>query len=199
MLRVIVISVFSIAAVVLWSGWLAQFTGWPALVLGRIRPMVPGFAPAFQSLPFLAALLATIAWIALIAWQRRDGPSLALHWTCGATLMYLLAMTLWLPVANGNMSYRKDFTGLREALGNNPGVIGSRGLGEPQRALIHYYAGIKPLREETRGKLDCRWMLIQGHDHDGERPEPPGPEWRLAWSGRHHLELFCLYRRGGEE
>ena len=102
-------------------------------------------------------------------------------------------MTLWLPVANGNMSYRKDFTGLREALGDHQGVIASRGLGEPQRALIHYYAGIKPLREETRGKLDCRWMLIQGHDHDGERPEPPGAEWRLVWSGQHHLELFRLY------
>jgi hypothetical protein len=112
------------------------------------------------------------------------------------SLLYLLFMTLWLPVANGDMSYRKNFIGLRETVGLNPGVIGGWNIGEPQRAMIHYYTGLKPWRVDPRGQIDCRWMLIQGDNLPGKRPEPPGPDWHLAWSGHHHhRELFCLYQR----
>lgn len=84
---------------------------------------------------------------------------------------------------------------MREALGKDPGVIASRGLDEPQRAMVHYYAGLKPLREETRGVVESQWMFVQGVDRDGKRPAPPGPQWRPVWNGRHHGELFALYHR----
>jgi len=184
---------FSLAAGLAWFGWLAQFTGWPAPVLTRIQATLPKFAPVFHGAAFAVALLFTLGWISLAAWHRQEREFVAFHWTCGVALLYLLAMTLWLPVADGNMTYRHDFVGLRQALGDNPGIIGSHGLGEPQRAMLHYYAGIKPWRDETRGKLDCRWMLIEGSDLPGKEPKAPDLSWRLVWAGRHHRELFHLY------
>jgi 4-amino-4-deoxy-L-arabinose transferase-like glycosyltransferase len=186
---------FSTAAFIFWFAWLAQFTGWPPMALSRIHAVLPDYLPSFHVTEFLVALLATAGWTALLLRHQRAADFLAIHWASGAALLYLLVMTLWLPVVNGNMTYRRDFDGLRKTLGTDPGVISSRNLGEPQRAMIHYYAGIKPLREETRGKVDCRWMLIEGVDHEGERPQPPDKNWHLAWKGRHHRELFCLYRR----
>jgi 4-amino-4-deoxy-L-arabinose transferase-like glycosyltransferase len=195
-----ILSGFSIAAVstlalIAWFGWAAQFLGWPGAILTRIQSMVPGFVPIFQSAAFLAALLATIGWVLLVSRRPRQNGSVVVYWTSGVALLYLLGMTIWLPVTNGDMTYRRDFAGLRESLGEKPGVIGSKGLGEPQRAMVHYYAGIKPLREESRGKVDCRWMLLQGSEQVGKQPQPPDDSWRLVWRGRHHRELFHLYHR----
>jgi 4-amino-4-deoxy-L-arabinose transferase-like glycosyltransferase len=195
-----ILSGFSIAAVstlalIAWFGWAAQFLGWPGAILARIQSMVPGFVPIFQSAAFLAALLATVGWVFLVARRPRQNGSVVVYWTSGVALLYLLGMTIWLPVTNGDMTYRRDFAGLRESLGEKPGVIGSKGLGEPQRAMVHYYAGIKPLREESRGKVDCRWMLLQGSEQVGKQPQPPDDSWRLVWRGRHHRELFHLYHR----
>jgi len=192
-LNLAVVWLGSTLAAVAWFGWVAQFTHWPASVLERIQTAVPGYTPSLHGAAFAVALAATLGWIGLLAWRQRQNSFLAAHWAGAVALLYLLGMTLWLPVTNGDMTYRHDFVGLREALGENPGLIGSRGLGEPQRAMLHYFAGLRPLREETRGKLDCRWMLIQGMDREGKRPESPGPTWRLVWSGHHHRELFRLY------
>jgi len=186
---------FSVLAAVAWLGWAAQFTGWPSIVLERIHKAVPGYAPGFNAPAFVLALAATLGWLALLLWRRCQVAFVAVHWTAGVALIYLLGMTLWLPLTNCNMTYRQDFVGLREALGADPGVIASRGLDEPQRAMVHYYAGIKPLRVETRGEVPSRWMLVQGVDRDGKRPVPPGPQWRPTWNGRHHSELFTLYHR----
>src|SRR5258708_1871488 len=166
LLNVAIAFLFSTAAAICWLAWVAQFTGWPPVVLSHIHALLPDFVPSAHLLAFTVALLATGGWVALIVCRKRQSEHLAVHWAGGIALIYLLVMTLWLPVANGNMTYRRDFAGLREALGENPGIIGSRGLGEPQRALIHYYAGIKPLREETRGKLDWHWMLIEGTERE---------------------------------
>ena len=190
----VTVAVCSLAAAAAWLGWTALFTGWPAVVLKRVRVELPDYAPSFSAGVLVVALTATAAWIILVVRQRQGtGTALAVSWSSGVALLYLLGMTLWLPVSNGSSSYRKDFAGLREALGENPGPITSQGLGEPQRAMLHYYAGLKPLREETHGKVASRWQLVQGTDREGKRPHPPSPAWRLAWSGHHHRELFCLY------
>ena len=192
----LVVVVCAVGAAVAWFGWSAWFTHWPAMVLRRVASQVPAFTPAFSAATVGVALLATALWAGVFLRPRwTPGTALAASWAAAVALLYLLGMTLWLPVTNGSSSYRRDFAGLREAVGREPGLISSRGLGEPQRAMLHYYTGLKPLQEETHGRMDCRWELIQGLDQDGKRPEAPGAGWRLAWSGRHHRELFCLYRR----
>jgi hypothetical protein len=189
-------TIFSFMAAIVWFAWSAQFTGFPGAVLDIIRNQVPGYVPKLQHVSVGVAFAATLGWALLCIFHRGQSRFVAMHWTAGVTLTYLLGMMLWLPVTNQNMTYRHDFVGLREALGNHPGMVGSRGLGEPQRAMVHYYAGVRPASEEIRGPLHCRWMLIQGRDEEGRRPQPPDPSWRLVWQGTHHRELFHLYHRG---
>jgi 4-amino-4-deoxy-L-arabinose transferase-like glycosyltransferase len=190
-----IFGLFSGLALAAWLGWLAQFAGHPAFVLERIRAKVPGFMPSFNGYAFATALLATLAWLLLVVRNNRKNQAVPTHWTAGVALLYLLAMTLWLPVTNSNMTYRHDFAGLADALGHNPGRVASKGLGEPQRAMLHYYAGVKTLREESRGPVDSEWILIQS---DSRKPDPPQtlkPRGQMVWEGRHHRELFRLYRR----
>jgi hypothetical protein len=189
-------TIFSFMAAIVWFAWSAQFTGFPGAVLDIIRNQVPGYVPKLQRVPVGVAFAATLGWALLCIFHRGQSRFVAMHWTAGVTLTYLLGMTLWLPVTNQNMTYRDDFVGLREALGKHPGMVGSRGLGETQRAMVHYYAGVRPASEEIRGPLHCRWMLIQGRDEEGRRPQAPDPSWRLVWQGAHHRELFRLYHRG---
>jgi 4-amino-4-deoxy-L-arabinose transferase-like glycosyltransferase len=189
-------SLFSFMAAVVWFAWSTQFTGFPGQVLEIIRKQVPDYVPKLHGAALGLALAATLGWALLIIYHRGQSRFVALHWTAGVTLIYLLGMTLWLPITNQNMTYRHDFARLREALGEHPGMVSGRGLGEPQRAMIHYYAGVRPASEEIRGPLNCPWMLIQGRDEEGWRPQAPDPSWRLAWQGTHHRELFHLYHRG---
>jgi 4-amino-4-deoxy-L-arabinose transferase-like glycosyltransferase len=187
---------FTVLAAVAWFGWLAQFTDFPPQVLARIRAQVPDFASEFHVWAFAVALLASVGWLWLLLRHRPENGMVVAHWTAGVALLYLLGMTLWLPVTNQNMSYRRDFAGLREALGANPGMVAARGVGEPQRAMLHYFAGVRVACEEMRGPQEARWLLIQGATEEKRRPQPPDASWQLAWQGTHHRELFQLYRRG---
>lgn len=188
-------ALFTLLALVAWLGWLAQFSGHPGFVLERIRATVPGFMPHFGGFACATALVATFAWVWLIFQHRPKAQAVPVHWTAGVALLYLLGMTLWLPATNSNMTYRHDFAGLRDVLGYNPGVVASTGLGEPQRAMLHYYAGLKTFREKSREPVDCDWKLVQSDSRERNPRQPPGPGWRMAWEGRHHRELFRLYRR----
>jgi len=138
----------------MWFAWSAQFTGFPLKVLAGIRKLLPDYVPAFHGGIFTIALLFTLGWMALVTCHRREGRFVAAHWTAGIALVYLLGMTLWLPVANANMSYRHDFAGLRDVLGNNPGLICGRAINEPQRAMLHYFVGARVVLDDIAG----RWI-----------------------------------------
>jgi 4-amino-4-deoxy-L-arabinose transferase-like glycosyltransferase len=208
--RVGVFIVVGALAGVVWFGWAAQFTGTPAVVLAKIQAKVPEYVPSFNAWGFGVALLATLGWVFFASpasdrvlrsfWTVENRPTpdegmLYAHWAAGIALLYLLGMTLFLPVTNSNMSYRKDFVGLREALGKEPGTIASKNLGEPQRAVLHYYAGVTTWQQETRRPTNYNWILIQGEDKQGQRPMAPEGSWEQVWEGRHHREMFCLYHR----
>ena len=184
----------TLAAGLAWLGWCAVAAGWPPALLQRIHSATPHFTTALWPVALVGAVAGTAGWVILLRSRAETGPpALAFRWAGATALLYLLGMTLWLPVTNGSSSYRFDFAGLREAAGESPGLMSCVGLGEPQRAMVHYYTGLKPLRAETHEKLETKWQLIQGGDREGKRPRPPGPGWKLAWSGRHQQELFSLY------
>jgi hypothetical protein len=69
-------------------------------------------------------------------------------------------------------------------------------LGEPQRALLLYYAAITTRRLELHQDADCSVMLVQGLRDDGALA--PSDEWILVWEGARPgdtKELYRLYRR----
>jgi hypothetical protein len=86
---------------------------------------------------------------------------------------------------------------LTQALPKKNDCIASRALGEPQRALLHYYAGIITQREESAGSSrSCGLLLVQG-----QRANPPEiPQgWHQRWEGTRpgeKEEYFWLYALG---
>ena len=101
---------FSIIAVTIWVLYAAMLTGVPAKPAANIAKLAPGFDAQFQVLPFGLAVLATLAWLALVRWrtgrhQQALWKSLVLP-AGGVALAWLLLMTLWLPLLDYARSNR---------------------------------------------------------------------------------------------
>ena len=86
---------------------------------------------------------------------------------------------------------------LTAALPKNYDCISSRSLGDPQRALLHYYAGIITQRDEAPGRARACGLRL----HQGVRTNPPDiPQgWHQRWEGTRpgeKEEYFWLYASG---
>lgn len=101
---------FSIIAITIWVMYAAMLTGVPAKPAANIAKLAPGFAASFSPLAFALAVLATLAWLALVRWrtgrhQHALWKSLVLP-AGGVALAWLLLMTLWLPLLDYARSNR---------------------------------------------------------------------------------------------
>lgn len=100
---------FSFCAAIVWIVWLAMLTGVPEKPAANVARLAPGFTPAFEGFAFAVAVVATLCWLAVIAWRVARHPpgiwkSMVLPAT-GVTLCWLLLMTLWLPLLDHARSY----------------------------------------------------------------------------------------------
>lgn len=192
------IMTFGFIAGVFWFYWFAMISGYPASQALRLQRLQPGYIPAFEPLHFAIALLATLAWLFIIFWARSlpRNPRGVLNSTTGITLVWVIMMTLWLPWLDAGKSYRSMIFSLQQALPAHHACISSSGLGEPQRALLEYYAGILTQRTEAHRGTACDLLLVQGR---AKAPAaPPGPEWDKIWEGHRpgdKLERFWLFQR----
>ncbi len=188
---------FGIPVALAWIGWWLLFLGaLPGKLAEQIHKAVPGFRPSFQFWAFAAACAATILWVEWMRSQARsDGRNAALNWAAGLTLCYLLVMTLYLPMAESNMSYA-HLALLRPATVKIDGPVMSMGLGEPQRAMFDYYCDLRTTRLEVEPKADANWLLTQTDARTPEGQRPMGPPWvPVAESIHSRKELFVLYHR----
>jgi 4-amino-4-deoxy-L-arabinose transferase-like glycosyltransferase len=101
---------FSISAIAIWVIYAAMVTGAPAKTAANIAKLAPGFEGRFAPLPFTVALIATLAWLALVRWrtgrhQQALWKSLVLP-AGGVALAWLLLTTLWLPLLDYARSNR---------------------------------------------------------------------------------------------
>ena len=100
---------FSACALIIWVVWLAMQTGVPAKTADNVNRLAPGFESPFSWALLIPAVLATVAWLALLAW--RVGRHTPVLWksmvlpAAGATMSWLLLMTLWLPLVNHGQSH----------------------------------------------------------------------------------------------
>ncbi len=86
------------------------------------------------------------------------------------TLLWGLYSTIWLPYLDSRRSYRAMIENVAPSL-LAPGCVASRNLGEPQRALFHYFAGLVTEREETHARrAECPLLLVQYGHQPGPRP-----------------------------
>lgn len=131
---------FSFCALAIWVVWVAMQTGVPRTPAYNVAKLAPGFVPVFESLAFLVALAATLAWIWVVFWRTSHHPSgiwksLVIPAT-GSTLSWLLLMTLWLPLLNHARSYQGLVTRLTPYVPSGACVTAWRLQEAPIAALI---------------------------------------------------------------
>jgi 4-amino-4-deoxy-L-arabinose transferase-like glycosyltransferase len=176
----------AVLGLALWLLWFAFFAGWPTALAARLDASAPGFAPAIVPALFILATLITIGW----AWWVRTG-DLATRWAAGITLVWGLAMTLWLPYLDYTKTYRGVIADMQGSLPAGPGCITAGELTEPQRAVFHYFAGILK-SEETK---DCPLLLLHT---SSDKPPQTTEGWKLIWRGTRpgdDRERFWLFSR----
>jgi len=100
---------FSASALIIWIIWVAMLTGYPTKPASNVIRLAPGFKAEFEGISFSLAVIATVAWLLVVAWrlgrhQAAIWKSMVLPATGGA-LCWLLLMTLWLPLLDYGRSY----------------------------------------------------------------------------------------------
>lgn len=183
----------------LWLAWIAVVTQPPDWLANVIESRAPGFSMPFSVGFFCAALLGTMVW-ALAIGGRREGIEGALKsWAAGITISWLLIMTLWMPALDFLKSYQAEVASLRRALPTDPGCVASARLGEPARAMLHYYADLitRDLRLDPTA-ANCDYVIVQVGRNGLDADSVAGLHriWRGSRAGD-RKEALELYRRSG--
>lgn len=189
---------FTFFVVVFWFYWSGLELGMPVRLHEHLHRIRPGYAPGFRLLPFLLGVAYTLAWLAVLASFRRTPMRPVIIWGAGITVMWALITILFVGWADNAKSYRSMVVSMQKALPKTYDCIASRDLGEPQRASLHYFAGIVTHREEVPSrKRQCGLLLVQGSSQ-GEAA--PGAGWKKIWEGARpgdKDERYRLYHRVG--
>ena len=187
---------FGLLTLVLWVGWVAQLAG-AEWVLKPMRKVLPSYQPAFHWPTFVAGLVVTGAYLIWLVRQKKDvACNLGFNWLAGLACVYGVVMTLGLPYLNqvGSMRPLGD---IQKHIPAGETVM-SINLGESQRGMMHYYAGLKTKRLEVLKEPlpDCKWLLVQTKFNEGEWQKLPPGNWQLTWKHIHRQkEIYWLYRK----
>lgn len=188
---------FTFFAAVFWFYWVGLELGAPARLSRHLHRLQPGYDSHVRWLPMLLGAAFTTAWIFLLLRLKRSAERPIVVWAAGITMLWGMANSLFLEYVDTGKSYRTMIASLAAALPKSYDCMASRALGESQRALLQYYAGIITSREETSGGArSCSLRL-----HQGVRTDPPEipPGWHQRWEGTRpgeKEEYFWLYAQG---
>ncbi len=188
---------FGAVALLLWLGWLSLMTGRPAFIAQQLHAFQPDYIPAVNGVLTAAALAYSLAWLVIVVRLTRRPDFAVVNWTLGMVLAWGLIMTLWLPALNAGSSYRAAFTALRKSLPEHYSCVASRGLGESERSMLEYFAGLQTRRIEAYGPGTCD-LLLELRGRDARPLSAADPSWRELWEFRRHpnsreTDIFTLY------
>ncbi len=179
-----------------WFWWSALDLGIPQPAHNTLMRQYPSYQPAFHPFKFILSVAYTGMFVWVLLGLRRSAERPLIAWAAGVTMTWgLLTLFFWEGVDTRN-SYRAVVMEVARALPPGYTCISSNSLGEPQRALFEYFAGIVTYREEVPARQrDCDILLVQGMRGGIHQP---GPQWEQFWEGTRpgdRRELFRLYRR----
>ena len=191
---------FSFFLIVGWFYWTALELGVPARLHNHLHTLRPGYDFGFRWLPFLLGLAYTATWMTLLARIKRSAERPLIIWACGLTAVWALLATLFIGWADTTKSYRSMIADLGRAMPAQYQCVASRDLGEAQRAMLHYFAGIRTERVEIKpDAFACDLLLTQGRPLD---ELVMAPQWRKIWEGHRpgdKDERFRLYHRPSKQ
>jgi 4-amino-4-deoxy-L-arabinose transferase-like glycosyltransferase len=183
--------------ILMWLGWFAMTTGFPAAIARNFTRLEPGHVQQFSWTAFAVALACTLGWLGLIVKSERSAPFRSVtFWAAGITLLWALGMTLILSWIDYGKSYRQVAQALKKHVPEGTRCVESRGLGESQRAIFDYRVEIVTRRIESGGDTECPFLLVQARPGDSDNL---GPGWKFLWEGRRprDRERYRLYQRTG--
>ena len=189
------IMTFGLFSIMMWWGWAGLLLDNYAKITQWLKEYQPGFEPAVNPPAFLTAIIACFLWLVLVWRVGRSMRRAIINWAAGVTLIWLLAMTLWLPWLDSGKSYRSMVTALKHALPAQHGCLASLNVGDTQLAMLQYFGNITPLRHK---KDACDLLLVQSVPMS--EPMKGDIAWKKIWEGGRtgdKNELFRLYRRMG--
>jgi 4-amino-4-deoxy-L-arabinose transferase-like glycosyltransferase len=187
---------FGLIGSLIWLGWFAMMTGYPARIKNRMQFLSGTNDIHFSWLALIIALAITAIWVSVCIRAKQTNKSTVTNWAVGMTFGWGLLMTLWLPLLDSAKSYQPVFASLNNALPKNYNCVSSLNVAQPQRLLLNYYTNIKLQPFETTQQLSCDLYLLQ--DVKGIGDMHPGQEWQLLWKGRRtadRKESFRLFKR----
>lgn len=156
---------FTISGIAIWVIWISMQTGIPAKPAANVAKLAPGFVPEFSWLPFLTAIAATAAWLLLVAWRTRRHR--AAIWKSmvmpagGATLGWVLLMTLWLPALDYARSYAPHMKAVQAAIPAGASCVHVAGLERAQVAALQYYNPWKLQLFRVDRAQQCDWVITE--------------------------------------
>ena len=187
------IMTFALLAILMWWGWAGLLLDNQAKITHWLKDFQPGFEPELHTAPFVIAIIVTVLWVVMVWRVGRSMRRATLNWASGVTLIWVLAMTLWLPWLDSGKSYRSMVTALKQSLPKQHQCIAGEHLGDAQRAMLHYFGNIVTQRDY---KHRCDLRLIQGDKLS--KPLLDETRWKKIWEGSRKGdkgEHYRLYRR----
>lgn len=184
---------FALLAILMWWGWAGLLLDNQAKITRWLKDFQPGFEPELHTTPFVIAIIATVLWLVMVWRIGRSMRRAVVNWAAGMTLIWILAMTLWLPWLDSGKSYRGMVNALQASLPNKYQCIAGESLGEGQRAMLHYFGSIITQRDV---KHRCDLRLIQGDKIS--KPLFDEKRWKKIWEGSRKgdkNEHYRLYQR----
>ncbi|MFZ5503167.1 MAG: ArnT family glycosyltransferase [Pseudomonadota bacterium] len=184
---------FALFAILMWWGWAGLLLDNHAKITQWLKDYQPGFEPALQLKHFIVAIVATLLWLIVVWRVGRSMRRAVVNWAAGMTLIWILAMTLWLPWLDSGKSYRHMVGSLQQSLPPHYRCIGRETLGDGQRAMLHYFGDLIT-RSDPRQQCDLR--LIQGGKLSADLPD--ARHWKKIWEGSRKGdkdEHYRLYQR----
>ncbi|MBS7806678.1 hypothetical protein [Variovorax sp. PCZ-1] len=157
---------FAGCGVVIWVIYLAMHLGVPAKPAANVRRLLPGFEPSFSSIALVAALVATVGWIAVIVW--RTGRHRSALWkslvipASGAVTCWILLTSLWMPMLDYARSYAPMIARVQLHVGKASCVHGVS-LTHAQATALQFHGryAVIPLAADQPSMQGCDWMIVE--------------------------------------
>ena len=175
---------FSAWAIVFWVHYIGMQTGVPAKPAANMARLAPGFEPSFSAWTLAAAVLGSVAWLALVRWRtgrHRDAlwKSLVLP-AGGVALCWLLAMTLLLAPLDYLRSPRALVQQLRAHVPASA-CISAPQLSAPAVAALEVFGKWRIDARPGLAMPACAYLVKTSR---GRALPPPPPGWALLAQAR---------------
>jgi len=195
-LSTVAIAVPLVLGLAVWITWAALDLSVSTALHERLIRFQPSYTPTlgFAELTGAAALTLGWLWVVLRFPGTRARP--IVMWVAGLTMVWGITSVFFIRYLDAGRSYRQMISELRAQLPLDYRCMASHNLGEPQRAMLDYFAGIWTYRDDQApsSAYACDILLVQGSTTQIYQPDG---QWERIWEGSRpgdRKELYRLYR-----